>query len=241
MSSRGQARVLGVITARGGSKGLPQKNIRPLAGRPLIAHTIHAALKSSLLDRTVVSTDDPQIAEVARQYGAEAPFLRPPELAGDEASVYPALAHAVRWLEEQNSYRPDYVMLLQPTSPLRTVEDIDNSVTIALENDADGVVSLCETKQHPYQAKQVTGDGRIEDFIPLERVYYRRQNVPPVHAPNGAIYLVRREILMKRQTFYTDRTYAYIMSPERSLDIDSSWDLHLAELILRGGMNHEGN
>ena len=168
MSPERESRVLAVITARGGSKGLPQKNIRPLAGKPLIAYTIDTASQARLLDRTVVSTDDQQIAEIARQHGAETPFLRPPQLATDDISVYPALAHAVQWLEEHEDYHPDYVMLLQPTSPLRTVEDIDNSIMIALEKDADGVVSLCEAKHHPYWMKRVTVDGQIVDFIPQD-------------------------------------------------------------------------
>ena len=183
MVSQKQICMLAIITARGGSKGLPQKNIRPLAGKPLIAYTIEAALQARLLDRTVVSTDDHQIAEIARQFGAEIPFLRPPELARDETIVYPVLTHALRWLDEHEGYRPDYVMLLQPTSPLRTAEDIDNSITIALEKNAEGVVSLCETKHHPYWTKQIAGDGQIVDFIPRNNPhsYLRRQDLPPAY------------------------------------------------------------
>lgn len=239
MALKKQGRVLAVIIARGGSKGLPLKNIRFLAGKPLIAYTIDAALHARLLDRTVVSTDDGQIAEIARQYGAETPFLRPPELAQDETTVYPVLSHAVQWLEKSEGYRPDYVMLLQPTSPLRTAEDIDNAIALAREKNADGVVSLCETKHHPYWVKRVMGDGQVLDFTPLDKPYNRRQELPKAFALNGAIYMVKRQVLLERQTFYTDRTYSYIMSIEHSLDIDTPWDLHLAELILQGKSSHE--
>lgn len=240
----GRPTVLGIIPARGGSKGLPNKNILPLAGKPLIAHTIAAALAARLLDKVIVSTDHEGIAEKARQYGADVPFIRPSELAQDDTAIYPVLAHAVRWLEQHEGYSPDYVMLLQPTSPLRNTEDIDSAVRLALEKDADGVVSLSSLKHHPYWTKGVSTDGRIVDFIPLdsplEVSYNRRQDLPEAYALNGAIYLVRRPVLLEKQTFYTDRTYAYIMPPERSIDVDSSWDLHIAELILRDGKTETG-
>jgi len=226
-------KVLAVIAARGGSKGLPQKNILPVVDKPLIAYSIEAALKSSLLDRTIVSTDDDEIAEVAKRFGAEIPFLRPSQLAEDDSLAQPVIAHAAQWLEEHEGYLPDYLMLLQPTSPLRTANDIDNAITIALENDADGVVGLCHTKHHPYWTKQVAEDGQISNFVPLDQAYDRRQTLPPAYAVNGAMYLVKRQVLLEQETFYTDKTYAYIMPVERSLDVDTTWDLHIAELILR--------
>ena len=237
MASIGRSQVLAVITARGGSKGLPQKNLRPLADKPLIAHTIDAAKHARFLDRTIVSTDDEQIAALARSHGADVPFLRPAELARDETPSLPVLIHAIRWLDGNEAYRPDYVMLLQPTSPLRTAQDIDNCITLALEKDADGVVSLCQAKHHPYWMKRVEADGRVTDLLlldqPLETAYSRRQDLPPGYAINGAVYLVRREILLEYQTFYTDRTYAYVMPLERSLDIDTLWDFRLAEFVLK--------
>ena len=225
-------RVLRVITARGGSKGLPRKNILQIAGKPLIAYTIDAALGASFLDRVVVSTDDEEIAKVARQYGADVPFLRPHDLAGDEASIYRVLIHAVQWLGEHQNWHADYILLLQPTSPLRRAEDIDGSITLALEKDADGVVSLYEARPHPYQTKRLTEDGRILQFISQSKPIERRQELPPAYAVNGAIYLVKRSILLEQETFYTERTLAYLMPPERSLDIDSRWDFYLAELVL---------
>ena len=225
--------VVGVITARGGSKSIPKKNIVPVAGKPLIAWTIETALQSPALSRVIVSTNDAEIAKVARQWGAEVPFLRPAELAQDNSPHIPVVVHAVEWLESHENMRPDYVLLLQPTSPLRSTEDIDNAIRLVLEKDADSVVSVCEALSHPYLTKRITANGRLEDFVPRPEGYLRRQALPPVYVVNGAIYLVRRDVLLEKQTFYTERTYAYVMPPERSLDIDTPWDLYLADLILR--------
>lgn len=225
--------VLGIVTARGGSKSIPRKNITLVGGKPLIAWTIETALRSSALSRVIVSTDDTEIAEVARQWGAKVPFLRPAELAQDDSPHIPVVVHAVEWLESHNKERFDYVLLLQPTSPLRFSEDIDNAVQLALKKNADSVVSVCQALSHPYLTKSITADGRLEDFIPKPDGYLRRQVLPKVYALNGAIYLVRRNVLLEREAFFTDRTYAYVMPVNRSLEIDTPWDLHLANLILR--------
>ena len=207
----------------------------------MIAHTILAALSAKLLDRVVITTDDVEIAEVSRQFGAETPFMRPAELAADETLAEPVIEHALRWLEDNEDYRPDYVMLLQPTSPLRTSEDIDNSIKIAVENDADGVVSLCEPKHHPYLVKRLGDQGEIVDFVPLDRSYKRRQDLPPAYGLTGAVYMVKREIMLEQKTFYTDRTFPYIMPVERSVDIDTPWDLALAELMMEGRADSAAN
>jgi len=234
-------KVLAVIPARGGSKGIPRKNIAKVAGKPLVAWTIETAIICPLLDRVIISTDDPEIANVARCYGAEVPFLRPSELAQDDTPGIETILHTVRWLHEHEGYRPDYVMVLQPTLPLRTVEDIEAAVQLAWECQADGVVSVCTVHRHPYWMKRITEDGRLTDFLSLDHAYTQRQELPPVYALNGAIYLARCEVLLEQRTFYTDRTYAYIMPPERSLDIDTPWDLYLADLILKDRMRHEGD
>lgn len=197
-----------------------------------MAHTIDAALVAHNIDRTIVSTDDAEIAKIAAQYGAETPFLRPAELAADDTPSYPVVVHATQWLEEHQAYLPDYLILLQPTSPLRTAEDIDNSITIALENDAVGVVSVCQAKHHPYWIKRLTSDGRIANFIPLDKPYNRRQDLPPAYALNGAIYLVKREVLFEKETLCPEGAYAYVMPPERSLDVDTPWDFRMAEQVL---------
>lgn len=231
-------RILALIPARGGSKTIPHKNIRPLAGKPLIAWTIETALACPILDRVIVSTDDQSIAEIARRYGAEVPFLRPAELGQDDTPGIEPVLHAVHWLDERESYRPDYVIVLQPTSPLRTREDIEAVVKLAQERQADAVVSVCFARHHPYWVKRITEDGRLADFLSLDHVYTRRQDLPPVCVLNGAIYLVRRQVLLERRTFYTDRTYAYVMLPDRSMDIDTPWDFCLADLILTEKMRH---
>ena len=231
-----QETVLGIIAARGGSKGLPGKNILPLAGKPLIAYTIEAAATSTLLDRTIVSTDNRQIAEVARQWGAEVPFMRPAELAADDTLSFPVLLHGLDWLARHDGYVPSHVMLLQPTSPLRTAEDIDAAIRVARERGADSVVSCTPVgHRHPYWMKKLTDDGRMVDFMPVERFPYRRQELPPAYALNGAIYLAKGRRLLEMGTWFSDRSYPYLMPEERSLDIDSPLDLRVAELLLAEG------
>jgi len=231
--------VLAVIPARGGSKGILGKNTAVVAGRPLIAWTIDVALRSQTLERVVVTTDSPQIAATARECGAEVPFMRPSELAADHTPGIAPVLHAVDWLEQHESYQPEWVMLLQPTSPLRTVEDVDAAVAMASKKDVDAVVSVCEGHQHPYWMKQIGSDGFLTDFLRLERPYARRQDLPPVYALNGAVYLIRRQVLLEQRTLYPARTMALVMPIERSLDVDTLWDLHLVRLVLEERMRHE--
>ena len=199
----------------------------------MIAYSIQAALNSKVFDRTVVSTDSPEIARVALALGAEVPFRRPRKLAQDKTPGILPVLHALRWLGKHERYRPDYVMCLQPTSPLRTDKDIKNAVSLAEEKKADGVVSVSPAEHHPYWMKKIDKQGRMSDFMLLPRVIVRRQDLPSVYALNGAIYLARREILLNHKTWYTKRTYAYLMPRDRSLDIDTPWDLRLAEFILK--------
>ncbi|NQW22648.1 MAG: acylneuraminate cytidylyltransferase family protein [SAR202 cluster bacterium] len=224
--------VLALITARGGSKGLPRKNVLPLAGKPVIAWTISAALQSPSLSRVVVSTDDEEIAQVSRDWGAEVPFMRSSELAQDDSPHMSVIIHAIRWLEAHQEVRPEYVMLLQPTSPLRTAEDIEAATQLAHEKLADSVVSVCLTHHHPYLTKKIAKDGTMADFMSNTESDLRRQVLPPAYILNGAIYLARREVLLNEQTFHPARTFPYVMPPERSLQIDDPWDLHLVNLIL---------
>lgn len=225
--------VIGLITARGGSRGVPRKNVLPVGGRPLIAWTIAAARESRMLGRVIVSTDDAEIARVAREWQAEVPFMRPAELAQDASPHVHAVGHALAWLEKEEGCRPDYVLLLQPTSPLRTTEDIDNAIQMAIERRAEAVVSVTETHDHPYLARRITQAGMLAEFVPCELAYARRQDLPPAYALNGAIYLNRPASLREQQTFTPEGTYAYVMPPERSLQVDTPWDLHLVDLVLR--------
>jgi len=225
-------RILGIIPARGGSKGIPEKNIRNLAGKPLVAWTIEAALNSNVCNRLLVSTDDPKIADVAREFGADAPFLRPPLLSTDTATSVSVVDHAIDWLKDIESEIFSHVLLLQPTSPFRTVEDIHNVVTIAKKNNA-AVVSVCEPQQHPYLFKIIRTDGTLDNLIPESAQYSRRQDYPRVLALNGAIYFISVDVLKKEKTFTPEKTVPYIMPTERSLDIDTPWDFFLAEQIMK--------
>jgi CMP-N-acetylneuraminic acid synthetase len=229
--------ILAIVTARGGSKGLPRKNILPLAGKPLIAWTIEAARQSQVATRLIVSTDSQEIADVSRAWGAEVPFLRPPELARDESPHIAVVLHALQWLEAQEGSRPARVLLLQPTAPLRSAEDIRGAVSLADRHVAAAVVSVCETAHHPFLAKRILEDGTLADSVAADGVsYLRRQALPPAYVLNGAIYLNRAESLLRDRTFVPKGARAYVMPVERSLDIDTAWDLHLAELILRNPM-----
>jgi N-acylneuraminate cytidylyltransferase/CMP-N,N'-diacetyllegionaminic acid synthase len=225
--------VVAIIPARGGSKGVIRKNISTVAGKPLVAWTIETARKSRLLDRVLVTTDDPEIAGISKECGAEAPFLRPAALARDDTPGIEPIIHAVGWCEENEGYDPASVMVLQPTSPLRTAEDIDRAIYLMREKAADFVVSVTETRHHPCWAKTITGNGRLEDFIPEKDPISCRQQLPTVYSINGAIYLGKKEAVLKKRAWFTEKTYPYVMPQERSLDIDTPWDLYLADLILR--------
>jgi len=224
--------VVAILPARGGSKGIPRKNIKMLAGKPLIAWTIGAALRSRCLDRVITSTDDDEIAQVARQLGAEVPFLRPADLASDTATSVEVVLHALDWLQQNEYAQPDFVMLLQPTSPLRTAEDIEAAVVLQREKQAEAVVSVCKTAHPPQWLKRFGPNGEL---LPWESGVEpsRRQEAAPAYQQNGAIYLVKTVTLSRERTFLPERTFGYVMPPERSVDIDSPWDFYSAELILK--------
>jgi CMP-N,N'-diacetyllegionaminic acid synthase len=222
--------VLAVIPARAGSRGVPGKNLRVVAGRPLIAWTIAAARNTPAIDRAIVSTDSSEIADVARAWGAEVPFLRPRELALDDTPGLDPVLHVLETLDRLEAYRPDFVMLLQPTSPLRTAADIESAIGFARAG-ADSVVSVSPVAQHPAWMKRVA-DGYLDDWSATD-LQSTRQQLEPLFVLNGAIYLARTATLVARRSFYGERTRAYVMPPERSIDIDSPWDLHLADLALR--------
>jgi len=225
--------VIGLITARGGSKSIPEKNIRLLAGKPLIAWTIEAALQCKDLSRVLVSTDNQKIADVARQWGADVPFVRPTELSLDDSSHISVVLHAIHWLEENDGLRPDYIMLLQPTSPSRSVKDIQEVIQLARKKDAIAVMSVCEAAKHPYKSYKIIENGTLEYFVPSNISYKYRQSLPTVYEENGAIYLNKRTSLLQDQTFIPPNTIAYVMPQERSLDIDTPWDFHVADLVLK--------
>lgn len=225
-------RALALIMARGGSKGITGKNLRQVGGKPLIVHTFQAASGSRFLDRTVLSTDDPKIADAGRAFGVDVPFMRPLDLAGDLSPVIDATIHALSCLAEGEGYRPEFTMLLQPTSPLRTAEDIDNVMRLAVEKQADAVVSVTPSIHHPCLAKKVNPAGILQDFLETPFSSARRQDMPASFSLNGSIYLVRTELLIERKSWCPTGAYAFVMPHERSLDVDSEWDLTVADLLL---------
>jgi CMP-N,N'-diacetyllegionaminic acid synthase len=223
----------GVIPARGGSKGLPGKNLRRLGALSLIGHAVTSAREAQRLDRFIVSTDSAEIAEEARRHGAEVPFLRPPELASDQAGMLGVLQHAVRWLES-TGVRPDLVVTLQPTSPFRVGADIDRTIAKVLDTGADSAQTLSEASYHPFFMKTLDGDRTVALF-PDGHKYLRRQDAPPVYQPSGAVYVTRYPSLMEQGHILGDDNRGVVQEFEASVNIDTEWDFMLAELILREG------
>ena len=228
-------RTLGIIPARGGSKGIPGKNVAMLAGKPLIAWTIEAARRSGLLSRVIVSTDDLKIAEVAQQFGGEVPFMRPAALAGDESPVVDAVEHALQMLAERDGEHYDAVLLLQPTSPLRNTGDIDSVLALARERVPPAIISVCEALPHPWLARTVGSDGTLDYLFPEAANSSSRQAYPEAFLINGAIYFSSCASLAETRKFQPPGTLAFRMPPERSLDIDSPWQLQFAEVLLSHG------
>ena len=225
-------KVLAIIPARGGSKGLPGKNIKELCGKPLIAWSIEVARACRNIDRIVVSTDDDQIAEVAKKYGIELPFMRPAELATDTTSTVDLIFHTIEWLKKDQDYEDDYILLLQPTSPLRIAEDIEGVIQTLKDKDAQAVVSVCETDHHPWWSNTLPENGNMKDFLRPEILNKRRQDLPVFYRLNGAIYLAETDYLSEQNSFFGSDTFAYEMPKNRSIDIDSDIDFKLAELLM---------
>jgi len=226
---------IAIIPARGGSKGIPKKNLRKLQGKPLIAHTIEQAFSCKYLDEVIVSTDDPEISDISKEYGAEIPFLRPKKLAEDDSSTIDVVMHSIDFLET-NEYYPKTLVLLQPTSPLRTVEDIENALKLYIKHDVDSVVSVSEFDHSPYWSMKIENDYLKPNFGE-KFLKMRRQDLPQLYMPNGSIYISSPEDLRKFNGFFGDKIIPYIMPKERSVDIDTMLDFKLAELLL--GERHE--
>lgn len=227
-------KTLGIITARGGSKGIPRKNIKLLGGKPLIAHTIETALESGIFDRVILSTDDAEIAEIGKQYGAEVPFMRPEELAQDKTPTLPVLIHALEWLKTNEGYEPEAVAILQPTSPLRRPEHLKEAHELFVRSGADSVVSMKEVPGHYnlHWQFRVGEDGRIAIFTgeSFADIVKRRQDLPKTHTRNGAIYLFKSNLLFQDPpSFYGDDVRAYVMDERSSVNIDEPADFDRAE------------
>ncbi len=228
-------RVLAVIPARGGSKGVPRKNIRDLCGKPVIAWTIETALAAGdVLHRVIVSTDDAEIAEAARASGAEVPFTRPAELATDTAPGLSVIQHAVAFVEEEEETPVDWVMILQPTAPFRNADDISEALRLARQGGCDSVISVTRVlAEHPILMKKIE-NNRLLPYCLEEKEGTRRQDYdPPAYIRNGAIYLTRRHVLMENNSIWGEVIRPYVMPEERSYDIDNERDFRLVELVMR--------
>ena len=224
--------VIAIIPARGGSKGVPRKNLRALGGKPLIAWTIACAKAAPSIGRVIVSTDDPEIAEAATEAGAEVPFLRPADLAQDTTPDLPVCRHVLEQLAAAGNL-PDVVVWLRPTSPLRRVEDIEGAIAALATTRADSVRSVSLSKAHPYWMKTVA-DGLLESFVPGkdDRTHPNRQSLPPVYMLNGAVDVMRTPVVLARQSLWGDSVGAFVMPAERSIDIDTFTDFAMAEILL---------
>lgn len=218
-------KILGLIPARGGSKGIARKNIIDVGGKPLIAWTIDEAAKSKYIDRLIVSSEDREIIETAVKYGCEAPFVRPAALALDETPGIDPVIHAI---ETVAGY--DYVVLLQPTSPLRLAEDIDCCIEACFEASADSSVSVAPVAEHPYLMFKTLAGGRLSPLYNEKPI--RRQDLPAFYILNGAVYVARCDWLKKSRSFTGGNTVAYIMPRERSLDLDTKHDLMILNAVI---------
>lgn len=219
--------VLAIIPARGGSKGIPRKNILQIRGKPLIAWTIEAARESHYIDRLILSSEDPEIIEVAKNFGCEVPFVRPIELAGDDVPGISPVLDAIARLPEY-----DYVVLLQPTSPLRESADIDSCIECCVRKNAPACVSVTDVEKSPYWMYRLGQNGQLEPLLNKPEHISRRQDLPMVYVLNGAIYVAESQWLQKTKNFLSADTIGYQMTKEKSLDIDNPYDLELFELAL---------
>ncbi len=232
MSDIKKYKILGVITARGGSKGIPGKNIKELGGKPLIAYSIKAGSKSKLITEIIVSTDDEEIATVAKRYGGNVPFMRPSELALDRVPHLPVLQHAIREMEQRRGYRYDYCVILQPTSPFRIAEDIDETLRKLIATGAESAVTVVRVgNDHPIKIKKLDGD-RVVPYVIPEEEGMRRQDFPVAYRRSGAVYAIRRDVIMEKNRLYGDYIVGYETPKERSIDIDEPVDMIVAEYML---------
>lgn len=225
--------IVGCIFARGGSKGVPRKNVRLLAGKPLIAYAIEAGMESRWIDRVIVSTDDAEIAEVSRQYGAEVPFIRPAALAQDDSPEWLAWQHAVRTLSNTDNRKIEVIVSIPPTSPLRTPGDVDACIQTLLESDADIVITTRPAERNPYFNMVVLDDrGYARVVIVPDQAICRRQSAPPVYDVATVAYATRPDFILNARSIFDGKVKTVLVPTERSIDIDTEMDFKLAELLM---------
>lgn len=233
------SQVLALIPARGGSKSIPRKNIRPLAGFPLIAYSIAAGLAAETVTRVLVSTDDEEIAAIARHYGAETPFLRPAEFSQDQTPDLPVFQHALQWLEEHEGWQPEIVVQLRPTSPFRRVMHIDQAVYRLLERpDADAVRTVCVPFQNPYKMWRIQADGLMQPLVDIgvpEPYNMPRQALPEVYWQTGYVDAAWSDTILQKKSMTGERILPLVIDPSEWIDIDSADDWRRAERLLESG------
>lgn len=228
-------KILITICARKGSKRVKNKNMRDLIGKPLIAHTIETAKKWGRAHRIIVSTDSDEIAEISREYGAEVPFMRPDELASDTAPKLPVIQHAVKYLEDEENEKFDLIVDLDPTSPLRTVEDLENAYNIMIQKDSINLFSVCLARKNPYfNMVELDEKGYAHLSKKLENPVFRMQDTPKVYELNASIYMYWRKHLFDMDSVINDGSIIYEMPDERSIDIDSEVDFKMVEFFIKG-------
>lgn len=225
--------MIAIIPARGGSKGLPGKNIKHLNGIHLIGHSIQTALKAKSISRVIVSTDDAEIAKRAQEYGAEVPFIRPKNLAEDNSMVMDAYIYTIDRLVNESKEEIESFVALLPTAPLRLSEDIDNAVSIFINNNADTVISVTEAPVPIEWYKKIDKNNLLSNYLPEPDSVSNRQELTQAFIPNGAIYVFHTEKLRETRQYYMSRTYPYIMPRERSADIDDPLDFKWAEFLMQ--------
>lgn len=226
---------IAIIPARSGSKGLRDKNIKLLNGKPLLSYTIDAAIKSKQFETVYVSTDSNEYAKVAKEYGACVPKLRPKELSEDNTSTWDVVKYILEdYRKDGKNF--DAVMLLQPTSPLRTSEDIKGAIKLMREKNADAIVSVCEAEHSPLWCNNLPENLSMNNFIQTEFSNRPRQQLDKFFRLNGAIYLLKTQIMNNVEKLYNDKCFAYVMRKEQSIDIDDIYDFRLAEIILKEGL-----
>jgi len=237
MSNLDEMTFLGVITARGGSKRLPTKNVLDFAGKPLIGWTIEAALKSRYIDELIVSTEDVEIAEISKDYGANVPFMRPKELSSDNVHPAEAVIHAVNYFLDEEEKEFEYVVMLQPTSPLRNKDDIDKAIEFLSSKKADAVVSVCEADHSPLWYNTLPENLSMKKFLRDDLKGKMSQGLPTYYRVNGAIYISKVKKLLKEKTFFlNDNIFAFLMDVKKSVDIDSLIDFKLAEILMQANL-----
>lgn len=230
--------MLAVVPARGGSKGIPRKNLQLLGGRPLVAHAVDAGVRAMpLVSRVVCSTDDPEIAAAASAAGAEVPFLRPAELAQDTTEDWPVFVHLLDWLEQHDGWVPELIVNLRPTSPLRSPRHVTDAIQLLIQTGADSVKAVCLARQHPHKMWLRQKDGEIEPFLKTPFRLSRGPDVPraeleDVYWQNGVVDVTRLEVVREQRVMIGHHVAGLVTRPEESIDIDTPLDLALAELLL---------